>query len=267
MYVRVNDVGIGYDILNPEGQNGWIILLNGVMASVSSWNNLAGILTGLGYRVLVHDYRGQLLSEKPDGPYSWKDHVEDLKGLMDELGIEKAHLIGTSYGGELAMCFALDYPSRSETITLIDSVSHVGPLLASAIDAWTASAEQGDPAAFFKTMVPTIYGETFIKENGDFLAERGRAAASLPQDYLRGQIELYRTFKTLDITHRLAEIEAPALVVCGAKDSLKPPAYSKIIADGIPDSCYLLIPDCGHVTIFEKPGELAVIITGFLALH
>ncbi|HAK45820.1 MAG TPA: alpha/beta hydrolase [Spirochaeta sp.] len=265
MITKVNGVEIAYNILNPDGSEGWIILLNGVMASYSSWNHLSNILSKKGYRVLLHDLRGQLLSEKPAGPYSWKDHVEDLKGLMDELKIDKAHLIGTSYGGELAMCFVLDYPLLAETITVIDSVSHIEPLLGSAVDAWIASAQQGDPAAFFRIIAPTIYGESFIKQNSEFLAERARNMETLTPDYLEGQIELYKTFKTLNITNRLNEIKAPTLVVCGSEDRLKPPNYSGIIAEEISKSHYILIPGSGHVAIFEKPEELAIIILGFLA--
>ena len=89
--------------------------------------------------------------------------------------------------------------------------------------------------------------------------------SELNPDYLTGQIELYRTFLNLNITERLGEINKPALIVCGEEDTLKPPEYSKIIADGISGARYILIPDCGHVTIFEKPEELAMVVTGFLA--
>lgn len=266
MNVILNGVEFTYDVKNPNGQKGSIFLLNGVMASFSSWSHLSDILANLGYRVILHDLRGQMLSGKPKGPYTWNDHIEDLNLLFNELKIGKAHLLGTSYGGELALCFALEHPEMIESLTVIDSVSQIDPLLKSGVDAWTSVAKAGDPLAFFNTMVPTIYGETFIKNNQEMLKKRGIAMKALSPDYLRGQIELYKTFQTLDITGRLHEITAPTLVVCGAEDTLKPPRYSKLIADKITDSRYIIIPDCGHVTIFEKPEELALAVVGFLQL-
>ena len=62
-------------------------------------------------------------------------------------------------------------------------------------------------------------------------------------------------------------MQCPALILCGQDDILKPPKFSKIIADHIPNSEYMTIPNCGHVAIFEKPKELETAVSGFILKH
>ena len=69
------------------------------------------------------------------------------------------------------------------------------------------------------------------------------------------------------MTDQLHRIQCPALVLCGEEDILKPRKFSKIIASHIPNSEYLVIPDCGHVSIYEKPKELESAILGFILKH
>jgi 3-oxoadipate enol-lactonase len=65
----------------------------------------------------------------------------------------------------------------------------------------------------------------------------------------------------------LNRITCPALVICGEDDILKKPKFSQIIADAISGSEYVTIPNCGHVAIFEKTGELCSVILGFIMKH
>ena len=91
-------------------------------------------------RILCHDLRGQTLSDKPSGDYSFEQHAADLAALLDGLGISKAHIVGTSYGSEVAMAFAIAYPERCESLSVIDGVSELDPLLRAAAESWMAAA-------------------------------------------------------------------------------------------------------------------------------
>ena len=103
-----------------------------------------------------------------------------------------------------------------------------------------------------------------IKNNKDFLHKRALAMNSIPKSYFNGQIGLYRTFlEDVYMTDILKDIKCPSLIVVGEQDTLKPVKFSKIIADVIPNAILKTIPDCGHVTIFEKPEELNKFIVQF----
>ena len=134
------------------------------------------------------------------------------------------------------------------------------------INTWIDLCEKKDGYAFFWGMAKSIYGPTFMKENQDFLEKRALATRHVAPSYLEGQIILYKTFNDdVYMTNRLKEIKAHTLIICGMDDILKPPKFSKIIADQIDDSKLVLLEDCGHVDIFEKPDRLIELIKIWIA--
>lgn len=258
-------ISIYYELAGESGTRGTIAFLNGVMASTGSWAFYVSPLVKAGYRVLLHDFRGQLASDKPSGPYSFVQHVEDLQFLMDHLDIPAAHLIGTSYGGEIAMRAAIEIPKRVRSITVINSVSEMDPLLESFIRSWIALAQSGDAELFYWGIVPSIYSRNFLGTHRNELSERAARLAALPSEFFHGQTELYKAFlNDADITAKLPTIKCPALILCGEEDILKPPRFSRIIAEALPHSQLALIPGCGHVAIFEAAEFILDSITGFL---
>lgn len=262
---KVNGTTLFYEVLgNPDGKE-TIAFLNGVMASTSSWMMLTPVFEKLGFRIILHDFKGQLKSDKPAGPYTFDEHCAEAKALFEYLGVEKLHLVGTSYGGEAAMKFAIFYPEMVKTITVIDSVSECDPVVEGLVLGWKILCDTGDGEKFFNAMMPSIYGPDFITNNKEMLAGRAAALKDNPNGYLEGQKILYDTFANdVYMTDRLCEIKCPALIVCGDQDFLKPIKFSKIIADNIPNSEFIILPGCGHVSIFEKPNELQSMISGFV---
>jgi 3-oxoadipate enol-lactonase len=264
-YMTVNGVNIYYELAGKKDAKETVAFFNGVMASTNSWTSQRKLFEKFGFKILLHDFKGQLLSEKPAGPYSFSQHALEAKLLMKELGIERVHIIGTSYGGEVALKFAIDYPEMVNSISVIDSVSEIDEVLKLFVRGWREAAGQRDAKKFFWSMVPTIYHSSFISENKKMLEERARVLEKVPEDYYEGQIALYDTFVSdVHMTDDLRKIKAPALVVCGEDDILKPRKFSKIIADAITRSEFAVIPDCGHVTIFEKPEVLNSLLLGFV---
>ena len=242
-----------------------IAFFNGVMASVSSWALLWPIFEKAGFRIITHDFKGQLKSSKPEGPYTFEEHCREAKALFDSLGVEKVHLVGTSYGGEIAMKMAIIYPELVSSISVIDSVSELDPVCEGFVVGWKALCDTMDGETFFYGMAPSIYGPKFMENNKEMLAARAKAIKNNPDGYLQGQKVLYDTFaKDVTMTGELHKIQCPSLILCGEEDILKPPKFSKIMADNIQGSEYITLPDCGHVAIFEKPKELESAIFGFV---
>ena len=260
-----NGLNIYYEVINENIEPETIVFLNGVMASTSSWANQYNVLKKMNYKIILHDFLGQLKSDNFEGSYTFLNHVEDVIELLDFLNVKKAHFIGTSYGGEVAMKLAANYPNYCKSISIIDSVSELDQELIDKVTEWKDLAKTLNGEVFFKGMMPSIYGETFITENKTFLNERAKAMNAIPDSYFFGQIALYNTFiNDCYMTEELKNITCPTMVICGEVDFLKPMRFSKIIADNIKNSEYITIPDCGHVTIFEKPDELNSILLGFL---
>ncbi|TVP94269.1 MAG: alpha/beta fold hydrolase [Acholeplasmatales bacterium] len=245
-----------------------VVFLNGVMASANSWASYVRAVSQQGFATLTHDFRGQWLSEKPPGPYTFATHVEDLFAILDALQIKAAHLVGTSYGGEVGLKAAIMKPSRVKSLVLINAASELDAPLTLAIKQWIDIAQQEDGAQFFEQIVKPLYHPDFITAHPGFIRKAKATMAAMPEAYFYGQIQLYETFLSdLNLTGDLGRVHCPTLVVCGAEDVLKPPYFSERIARGITDAERVLIPDCGHVTLYETPNILTTLILGFLGKH
>jgi 3-oxoadipate enol-lactonase len=256
---------IFYEILNETSNKEVLVFLNGVMASTSSWINQHKLFEKEGYKIILHDFLGQLKSDKFEGLYSFEEHALDLDELLVSLEETNIHLIGTSYGGEVAMKYAIMYPDKVKSLTIIDSVSELDNHIVKNVLEWIELAKTYNGELFFNGMMPSIYGKTYIENNSKFMKERAKSMNHIPKDYFDGQIGLYKTFlEDVTMTQELHKISCPSLIVCGEEDTLKPVKFSKIINNLIPSSRLVIIPDCGHVTIFEKPKELNSIILEFL---
>ena len=268
-YFKVNDeTELYYEVHGDPNGKETIAFLNGVMASVTSWALLYPVFERAGFRVILHDFKGQLKSSKPAGPYSFAQHCAEAKALFESLGVEKLHLVGTSYGGETAMKFAILYPEMTQSISIIDSVSELDEVCKGFVVGWKVLCDTRDGQTFFWGMAPSIYGPEFISNNQEMLSKRAKAVKDSPNDYLEGQKILYDTFaQDVYMTPELSKIRCPALILCGEQDILKPPKFSQIMADNIPGAEYVTIPNCGHVAIFEKPKELESAIFGFVMKH
>lgn len=262
---KVNDIQLFYEEKGDPKSDKVIAFFNGVMASTNSWNLLWPIFVQLGYRVILHDFKGQLNSDKPKGPYTFDAHCYEADRLFDFLEVKTLHIIGTSYGGEIAMKYAMNYPERVKSITVIDSVSELDAVIINFVKGWSKLCDLYDGPTFFNGMLPSIYGANYLNENQAYLAQRANAMKEIQNDYFDGQKILYDTFlNEVEMTSDLYKIKCPSLIICGEDDLLKRPKFSRIIAENIDQSELIFIPDCGHVAIFEKPEELKSIILGFI---
>ncbi len=264
-FYDIDGVRLFYEVRGNENAKNAVLFLNGVMASTNSWYGLSRIFEDLGFKVVLHDFKGQLKSDKPLGEYTFREHARETLKLLEHLNIEKAHLIGTSYGGEVGMKFAALYPESTLSLSIIDSVSETDSIMEYLIDTWISAAEAGDGEKFFNVLVPSLYSTDFIEKNREFLKDRARATKNINPEYFAGQVSLYQTFKNdVYMTDILKSIKAPTLVICGEEDVLKRPSFSRLLHENIKDSEYVLLPGCGHVAIFEKPNELNSLLLGFI---
>ena len=191
--MKINDVELFVeDLGNKDGEV--IVFLNGVMASTNSWYQIMKPFIELGYRIILHDFKGQLKSDKPKGPYTFEEHARETVEILNKSEINKAHFIGTSYGGEVALNIGFRYPNLVKSLVIIDSVSETDLKMKNEINYWIKLCENKDGYAFFWGMAKSIYGSTFMMENKDFLEQRAQATKHVDPSYLEGQIILYKTF-------------------------------------------------------------------------
>ncbi len=257
-----------YEVKGDLKSDKVIAFFNGVMASTNSWDLCVPIFEKAGFKIVCHDFKGQMKSAKPvpeSGIYSFKEHAEEAKELFDFLGLKKVNIAGISYGGEVGMKFASLFPEYVQTLTIIDSISEFDEVCKNFVLSWKALCDIGDGETFFWVMAPAIYGPDFLKKERAMLLERGKGFKALDKSYYDGQKILYDTFvQDVYMTDILKNIKCPTLVVCGQNDILKPQKFSEIIYQNIPNCEFAVFPHSGHVPILEQPGILSSIMLGFI---
>ena len=235
------------------GEGEPLALLNGVMMTMQSWVFQRRALEPR-FRCLLHDFRGQLLSPGPVS--SMSEHVDDLVALLDHLQIDKTHLVGTSYGGEVGMMFAAAHPDRVRSLAVIASVSHVDAPLRDAVTLWRDVALTA-PETLYEITAPYNFSPAFLAA----MVEQGKARlAAYPPEFFRGFAELCDAFLRLEIDP--SPIVCPTLVVCGEDDALKPVHYSRTIAAQIPNARLEIVPG-PHAVVIENPEAVNALLLEF----
>jgi 3-oxoadipate enol-lactonase len=260
-FIACNGVCLYYELRGPEGAP-VLVLNNGIlMDAATSWSLQTEAFSAQ-YRVLQYDCRGQGQSDHPDHSYSMEQHADDLAALLSALGIERAHILGISYGGEVAQAFALAHQRRVESLILADTVSEVRPELRLIVEGWKAAARTNDADLFFLVTVAWNFSPEFIAVRAAML----QAARARYRDLdLPSVARLCDAFLEVDFTTRLHEISVPTCVIVGQHDQLKGPGYAETIHRAIAGSELRVLPGAGHAVCMESPGAFNSTVLSFLS--
>lgn len=260
--ITVNDINLYYELHGPEDKD-VIVLSNGIMMSTASWFYQTAELSKH-FRVLLYDCRGMWKSDHPEGAYSMELHADDLAGLLDALGIEKAHIAGISYGSEISLVFALRYPEKTQSLIVIDGVSEVPLLLKLQSLPWKIAGERNDAGLLFDTSVFLNFGEDYLERSEALLPLSRENFAKLN---LSSFVKLMDSFTAYNITDQLKHIKRPTLIIVGEEDAIKGPKMAQIMVDRIPQAEYVVVPGAGHALCLDKPGPLNTLLLGFALKH
>jgi 3-oxoadipate enol-lactonase len=262
-WIQAGDVNLYYELHGPEGAP-VLVLNNGIiMNAATSWGFQTAALSRY-TRLLQYDCRGQGQSDHPDTPYTMEMHADDLAGLLTALKIDRAHIAGISYGGEVAQAFALQHPAKTQSLILADTVSEVRQELRYIVEGWIDALRTGDPQVFFNATVPWNFSPEFVRANPALMADAQKRYASLDFPAI---IRLCECFLEVNFTSRLSEIRVPTCILVGEKDLLKGPEYAQILRRAISQAEYHLLAGAGHATCWESAAAFNTIISGFLAKY
>jgi pimeloyl-ACP methyl ester carboxylesterase len=208
------------------------------------------------FRVISFDPRGVARSQAPDEPFTMSDLADDLAALLEELKVERAHVLGASFGGFVAQEFALAHPERTRSLILCcTSYGGVGhrppsPETLAAI----ASTKGLNTEERVRENLLLAFSPRFVEEYPEEV-ERVislRAENDVPEyAYLR-QLQAAVAF---DAAARVGRIAAPTLVITGNADAIVPHENSFNLAAAIPGSTLLVIEGGSHTFFIERPDE------------
>jgi pimeloyl-ACP methyl ester carboxylesterase len=272
--LKVNGINLSYDSFG-DSNVGTILLIAGLGTQMIRWPVLfCENLVARGYRVIRFDNRdagcsshftdypapdfGALAAalaagQRPNVPYTLHDMADDAIGLLDALGIERAHLVGRSMGGMIAQVAASKYPTRIWSLTSIMS-STGNPSLPSASQEVMTKLTQSVPnpledeagflehsLAFARLIASPAYPFDEDAHRALILEETRRA-----YDRTGFGRQIAAIAATGDLRPLLAKITVPSLVVHGTDDALIPAACGRDTASSIRGSEFMLVDGMGH---------------------
>lgn len=249
-----------------ERANPAIVLTLGLSHRQQHWGTLPGLLAEKLF-VVTWDPRNIGASEKRDVPYSLQDEVADLAAVMDAAGLQSAVVYGRSRGGMLAQEFALMHPERTSALVLVGT-SHRGPNAA-------PSTPEVDAAMEIR---PGMSREEIFAAQNEAMAAPGwrerdpeafAYCMSVDLEAPPRRFAVQRqgeAFEDWSSYGRLEKIGRPTLVVCGEDDGMVPPENSRQLAAAMAGAKLVLIPECGHLPMLEKPEAVRDTVFTFLAV-
>jgi 3-oxoadipate enol-lactonase len=234
-----------------------ILLVHGINMSRDVWTEVAGILSAT-RRVISFDLRGHGRSGK-DGPFTAEDYADDSLSVLDALGIARAHIVGTSFGGSTAAALAVRAPARVATVASFGGALAVEGLDLDGAIAFIRSVGVRD---FFAAFMPE---GSFAPGTDPALLERALDAASVGRD-VETVIEVTTTALQSDTTALARAVTAPALVVTGEHDMTCPVPAGQQVAGALRTE-HVVMAGRGHVVSMEDPAAVAALIEQHAAAH
>ncbi|WP_086820641.1 alpha/beta fold hydrolase [Allokutzneria sp. NRRL B-24872] len=278
--IEVNDVELWVEEFGDPTHPA-VLLVMGSMSQGHLWpDELVGRIAAGGRRVIRYDHRDTGRSSAlnfEERPYTWAAIKNDVLGVLDALGIERAHLVGHSAGGLLGQWIALEHPSRIASLTTIGSSplgGGEGVVLMRALSGQPQPpGSLPEPSPAFVELFTSPPGEDFAvevarmlhgtvlpfdadaqREVEERLRERDRDPATVANHQ-----KAWAADPDFEPVGRLGEITTPTLVIEGSEEPVKP-GHSKLIAAAIPGAEYLEIHGMGHTLPPEVHAELATAV-------
>lgn len=249
-----------------DGEGLPLVLLNGGMMSFSGWDLIAAELASR-FTVVRCDFSGQLRSPGP-AHTSLERHAEDVAALLDHLDIERAVVVGTSFGAEVGLTLAAHHPGRVLALVAATAAECATPEFvrgAQALhEASLVAARTGDPTRLAQLLSPLFYSVGFVRKHGSELARRSEGLAAMPAAWFAGVAGLLEALMAMDLRAVLGRIACPTLVIAAEQDLVFPPERARALAAAIPAARFALVPASGHVLIVEHPTIFVSLVLEFL---
>ncbi|RLL40617.1 alpha/beta hydrolase [Oceanobacillus piezotolerans] len=236
----VNGISICYE---STGEGFPLIGLTGKGSNMDSWSPAIKTALSERNRLIMLDPRGTGRSDVPKETYDISDMAKDVIGLMNELDIEKAHILGQSMGGMIAQELAIENPNRVSKLILCSTTCGVKRVLPSF--RMIKSLMQKNAANSPQNMINMLYSNTYIQENPQLIAALMRRMQIAPTDPRTMEIH-HNASKNFDSYERLGQISAPTLIIHGEDDWVFRPKHAKVLKRRIPNSKLILFPNAGH---------------------
>ena len=254
-----------YEVHGDHGQP--LVILNGIMMSTASWKSFIPNFSRNNVAILL-DFLDQGQSERLTEKYDHSLQVGVLEALLDLLPYEKYNIMGISYGGEIAIQYAVKRPDKIRSLVLANTCARTSDWLRKIGDGWNAVARTGDGEAYYLTTIPVIYSTGFYERESAWMDRR--EGVLIPYfsrtDVQQSLIRLTDSSRDYDYTDRVGGISCPTLIISCSEDGLVPPTEQILLHEKIKGSHYVTINGSGHASMYEDTASFTALVLGFTNL-
>ena len=268
-FVDVDGMQVHYQEFGDE-RDPTMILIHGYTASTYVWHRVVEDIAAEGFRVIAIDLIGFGFSDKPKWfDYTIASQARMVLRFMNRLGIGKATVVGSSYGGAVASWLTLNDAERVEKLVLVNAVINDRPMTNPLVKIITTPGVGETVSPFIadsrKFMRFRMQG-TFHPANYHLITEERIEALLRPLKSAAGHNSLLMTLKNWD-ANRIEEdanlINQPTLIVWGDQDNVIPIGNGEKLYDRILNSRFVVLKNCGHVPPEEKPELFTSLLVEF----
>ncbi len=257
-FANINGVMLHYQVISAPDDKPTIVFSNSLATDFRIWRDCIVRLVGE-CSIVCYDKRGHGLSDVGTVPYKLDDHVNDLAGLMDHLGISNAVICGLSIGGLIAQGLLYMRPDLVRALILCDTGAKIGDETM-----WNERMEiireQGLGGVVDANM-QRWFTPDFHKNRAEDLQGYVNMFTRQP---LEGFLGSAAAIRDTDLRMAAVQIKVPTICIVGDQDGSTPPDMVLKLAKMIPEARYEVIKNCGHIPCVEQPEMLVEIIKAFL---
>jgi pimeloyl-ACP methyl ester carboxylesterase len=261
--------GVQIQLAEWEGEGRTVFCVHGITANCRCWDVMANALSPT-HRVLAMDLRGRGLSDKPDSGYSIVHHMNDIRAVLDDLGLEQVALMGHSLGAFISLVFGAIFPDRVDRIILVDGGGKLSKeQMDKVFEGIKPSLDRLGKvfpsfAAYIDVMKQTPFLHPWLESFDTYYRyEVEEVAAGIrPRSRPEHIQEEAQNLEKVDVSEFYGKIQVPTLILRAADglltddDILLPEPVAERMLKEIPDARIQTIEGVNHYTIVFKPHEI-----------
>ena len=254
-FATINNAELWYDI---RGSGPPILLHHGYTASRVNWEPAAALLTD-DFQVILMECRGTGASEHTRDGYSLEQYCADVVGLLDHLGLARVTFAGHSMGGGVGYLLGLDHPDRLDGLILMAPIPAAG---IGAINPQMRAERMAERRAGNRDAIIARYREMRFREDAEtehWFESRADHLLAVSDGHFE---ESALAMEAFNVSHRLADLRVPTLMIAGGVDSLLKANLGDF--PQLPQACLEVIARAGHEVAVHEPERVASAIRQFM---
>ena len=246
---NINGCNIYYEV---HGEGEPLVMIMGLRRNIEWWYCQLQTLSEY-FKVIVFDNRGAGRSDKPKSEYSIRLFADDTAALMNDLGINKAHILGFSMGGYIAQELAINYPEKVKKLALVSTSSGGKQAVLMSEDRMEKfTANDGlTPEKILQKDMDIYFSDDYIEKNPKTI----QTFTEISMMHYQPAHAFQRQFEAClnhDTSDRIHNISCPVLITTGDDDPLVPPKNSSILKELLPEAVLSIFPGGRHCFMIEK---------------